>query len=214
MTQAHESDHLQPYRDAMAAHGPGFDATLWRDQAAQQLRFEVATGMLPCEGLRVADLGCGVGDLAAWLAGSAAPPAAYLGIDAQDDMVDEARAQQASVRAFETMFALEDITMDLARAADWSPDVCILSGTLNTMPQDMALDVVSRAFDVANVGVVFNFLSDRPAARYQGRDTSPARRFETTTVLQWCLERTPLVRFRQDYLDGHDATIAMMHVGP
>ncbi len=202
-------EHLQPYVDAMAAHGPSFDATLWRDPHAQQTRFEVALGMLPCGGLRVADLGCGLGDLAAHLADQRPLPAAYLGVDAQQQMVDAARS--AAPTAFDVCYEVVNLAQEDGVVPAWRPDVCIVSGTLNTMPQGLAMEVVLRAFKSSRVGVVFNFLSDRPHERFSGADTAPASRFATVDVLDRCLQATPRVRFRQDYLDGHDATIAMVH---
>ncbi len=203
-------DHLKPYVDAMAAHGPGFDATLWRSPAAQQARFEVAVQMLPCGGMRVADLGCGTGDLASFLLERGLAPAAYLGVDAQQEMVDA--AQRAADLDVETSFQVVNLAEGTGPLAAWKPDVCVISGTLNTMTQQLAIDVVGRAFEASRVGVVFNFLSDRPHERFAGKDTSPASRFATIEVLDWCLSTTPRVQLRQDYLDGHDATIAMTHV--
>ena len=42
------------------------------------------------------------------------------------------------------------------------------------------------------------------------KDTGVATRFDTLDWLDWALRTTPNVRFRQDYLQGHDATIAML----
>ncbi|MDP7028601.1 MAG: class I SAM-dependent methyltransferase [Phycisphaerales bacterium] len=202
-------DHLQPYVDALAEHGPGFEATLWRSPAAQRTRFEVATRMLCCANHRVADLGCGTGDFALFLAEGTSPPSAYLGVDAHREMVDAAREAVSGSASFETVFEVLDLVDDLRPVAAWKPDVCVISGTLNTMRQSQALDVVARAFEVSRIGVVFNYLSDRPHDRFVGRDTAPARRFATIEVLDWCMQMTPNVQFRQDYLDGHDATIAI-----
>ncbi len=41
-------------------------------------------------------------------------------------------------------------------------------------------------------------------------NTGPAKRFDTLAMLDWAMTRTPLVRFRQDYLGGHDAAITML----
>ena len=196
----------------MATHGPGFEATLWRNPLAQTLRFEVACGLIPVTGLRVADLGCGMGDLAGWLHSSGMQPAAYFGIDALPDMVHAAEARSEVGHEFHVQFAVADITDDVSVLRDWSPDVCVISGSLNTMTQAQAMKVVAEAFDLSKVGVVFNFLSDMPHPRFENQDTSPASRFSTIDFLQWSLKKTPWVQFRQDYIDGHDATIAMKKV--
>jgi len=43
--------------------------------------------------------------------------------------------------------------------------------------------------------------------------TDPARRLDPLRLVDWALDRTPLVRFRQDHLAGHDGLIAMDRPG-
>ena len=83
---------------------------------------------------------------------------------------------------------------------------------LSHLPRDSTTNRIARhtqAFDAARVGVVFNFLSNRPHREWDGRDLTPARRYDTVDWLDWAMGRTPLVRFSQAYYRGHDATIAM-----
>ena len=68
---------------------------------------------------------------------------------------------------------------------------------------------LKASFEAAAVGVVFNFLSNRPDEQWHDKDLGPARRFDTIRWLDWSLHLTSLVRFAQDYLDGHDATIVI-----
>ncbi|MCA9294617.1 MAG: hypothetical protein KDA20_12460, partial [Phycisphaerales bacterium] len=94
-------------------------------------------------------------------------------------------------------------------AADHPYDVVVFSGSLNTFDAKSARAIVRRAWKHARVGVAFNFLSrrhDRPP----GEDTGPARRFNPAPMVAWALRRTPNVLFRQDYFQGHDATIVMV----
>ena len=199
--------YLQPYREAMAHLGAGFEATLWQNKEAQLRRFDAALSLIPVAGLRVADLGCGPGDLFQRLEEREMTPSGFLGIDAQPEMVELARSNHPTAE-FETA----DLAQDLSALRSWQPDVCLISGTLNTMTSRQAWRLVLGVYETSRVGVVFNFLSNRPHPRYRGKDLRPARRFHTARWIARCLEITPSVSFRQDYLDGHDATIAMQHV--
>ena len=195
--------HLDAYRVAAREQGPGFAATLWGSPETQSLRFDIIDNM--CGGLadtRVLDLGCGDGALYQWLGERGTLLAAYLGIDALDEQVKRAREVHAGA-TFEHL----DISMasTLPSGFDW----VVISGTLNTMDDATTLHVLDLAWDAAAVGLVFNFLSDRPGLKWQSRPLGPARRHHLPKLMAWALERTPLVACRQDYLDGHDATLVM-----
>ena len=199
--------YLQPYREALGHYGPGFEATLWQNREAQRLRFDVALAMVDVSGLRVADLGCGTGDLFDHLQQKSLEVGAYLGVDAQPEMIDLARSDHPEQGA---SFQALDIVTEFDQVVSWSPDLCLVSGTLNTMSERMAWRLVKQAFLNSSRGVVFNFLSNRPHPRWAAKDLRPARRFNTVKWLERCLRETSQVAFRQDYMDGHDATIAML----
>ena len=91
--------------------------------------------------------------------------------------------------------------------------MCI-SGTLNTMDEQMARRLVGAAFDAAARAVVFNFLSSPDHPRFAGRDPAPARRFDPLRWLEFALGLSTRVTFTQVYLDGHDATILIEHDTP
>ena len=79
--------YLHPYSEAMSHFGPGFEATLWQNRESQALRFDVAMSLVDFSDVRLADLGCGPGDLIDHLKERRIQPAAYLGIDAQSEMI-------------------------------------------------------------------------------------------------------------------------------
>ena len=106
-------------------------------------------------------------------------------------------------------FLVADPVRDPACLEEAGADWVFISGTLNAMDEELARDLVDRAFAAAGVGVVFNFLSNRPHSRWDDRDLTPARRFDTAGWIDWAMSRTPLVRFSQAYYDGHDASISM-----
>src|SRR5262245_22395832 len=217
--------YLKPYREAVQRFGPSFHATLWSSREAQQLRFDVmiemagfagtaagrraraarAAGASDGAGLVVLDAGCGHGDFAAHLIDRDIRFKRYVGIDAVSELIDAAQAR----RLPNCEFRVADLIHDQPLLQEIKPDYVCISGTLNTMEESVAREAVSHAFEAANRGVVFNFLSDRPGGRWGARDIGPAKRFNTAGWLAWALDRTSFVSFTQEYLDGHDATIVM-----
>ena len=204
--EAADDDYLEPYRRAVAHFGAPFDATLWASREYQAVRFDVLRQMLDLDGLALLDAGCGLGDLCVFLNERHVRLRRYIGVDGVAEIVAGA-AQRRLPRA---EFHCRDFVSDAGALSIGHPDVIYFSGSLNTVPEATARQVVQRAWEVARRGVVFNFLSDRASRLSLARDTGPARRFDTLDWLDWALSATTHVRFRQDYLGGHDATIAMM----
>ena len=206
--------YLRPYADAARAHGSGFGTMLWRSPEGQKKRFEVIARMIEPEPRICADLGCGRADLLSYLADTNRIPQAYLGIDGIPDMYAAAQAviQDRALENAQCILAdfVADATLFQKLAADHDADTFIFSGSLNTLEEPRAKALLDRAWSAlpSNGLLIFNFLSDRVPGGDTG-ETGPAYRFKTLAMLDWALERTPLVRFRHDYLDGHDATIRM-----
>ena len=197
-------EYLAPYIEALEASGPGFDATLWASPEGQVRRFDVLIELGDIAAHRILDVGCGPGDLAHRLVELNVPFTEYIGFDALEGMVVKAAGENLPRCRYEVV----DVLAHPERMADVKPDIVVVSGTLNAMEEDLARELMVAAFDASAVGLVFNFLSNRP---HPDRNTcvSPASRFDTVAWLDWAMERTPMVRFSQSYYQGHDATIAM-----
>jgi len=198
---------LKPYRDAVERLGAGFGATLWSSREGQQLRFDVMIDLADFTDCTILDAGCGAGDFAQRLVDREVKFANYVGVDGVQELIHCARFRQLPC----CEFVLADLVRDASTIAARNPDYVCISGTLNTMDESVARQLVQSCFESAAQGVLFNFLSDRTHAKWEARDVSPARRFNTLQWFDWALERTSLVVFTQDYLDGHDATIMMRH---
>jgi len=210
--------YLDPYRHALRDRGVGFDALLWRSQDAQQRRFDALADAADPTDRIIADLGSGLADFAMRLRDRAAHPARYLALEALPEL-----AAKAAELAAKLPFPAESIELDFAGesdafdrlARDRGVTAFYFSGSLNTFKQRDAERVLVRAWDAlakhAGPGgaLAFNFLSDRNHGNRKA-PTGPARRFDTHRLLGFALDRTPLVRFDQTYLEGHDATIAMI----
>lgn len=208
--------YLQPYRDAVLRYGAGFSALLWSSREGQQTRFDVMIDLVDPEACRdtdmrglatctILDVGCGTGDFAQRLLDRDVKFSQYVGVDAVSEMIDAARERKLE----RCEFIVADVLTDESVLRDRAPDYACISGTLNTMDEDTARRLVHRCFEASAQGVVFNFLSNRPDEQWHDKDLGPARRFDTIRWLDWALHITPRMRFAQDYLDGHDATIVM-----
>lgn len=201
------AEYLEPYRQAVARFGPGFEATLWNSRDAQILRFDVMIELAGFADAVVLDVGCGHGDLAAHLLAREIPFRRYVGLDAIDELIEAARSRGLERCDFECA----DAVADPAAMARQEPDCVCLSGTLNTMEEPVARRLVRAAFEAARAGVVFNFLSTRVGPRWKGQDLGPAHRFDPVRWVDYALGLSPRVTFTQAYLEGHDATILVRH---
>lgn len=223
-------DYLKPYADAVADAGPRFEALLWRNRESQQQRFIALAEMLDLPGRSIADMGCGRADLAVFCHERGIMTARYIGIEgvpelaqASADVIAVAGLAHACVR---TGDFVADATMFDRLVREDEIDTIFFGGSLNTMPQREGERVLDRAWDalLSRIGglaqpagamsrvLVFNFLSDRfkgRRRRVRHDAAHPAHRYDTARMVAWALDHTPLVRFRHDYLDGHDATVVM-----
>ncbi len=217
--------YLEPYEQATRELGAGFEAQLWMSREAQEKRFEVLDELGRFSDRVVADLGCGQGDLAIYLCekyqlheerGEAGFPKLYIGIEGVAAMADHARTRAMEAGVHRSIFECADFVADESLpemlVTDAGVEVFVFSGSLNTLSMEQAQGVLDRfwlALAEAKRGtLIFNFLSNRHNAD-RTPATPPAVRFDPGVMLDWALERTPMVQLRHEYLKGHDATIVM-----
>jgi len=206
--------YLEPYAEAAEVHGEGFGTLLWRSTEGQETRFRVVEELIEPASRVIADLGCGRADLLSFLVRNGVEPAGYIGVDGIPAMVraGESVIRENGIKRASMVLAdfVAETSLFARLVAEFGVTGFVFSGSLNTLEQEQALSLLSRAFDdLPERGVlVFNFLSNRLA---EGglTDTGPAYRFDTLAVLDWALRQTVLVQLRHDYLRGHDATIWM-----
>lgn len=209
MTKQTGEDFLKPYREAIKKFGPSFEATLWHSREAQELRFDVMIDLANFGDCVIVDAGCGQGDFAARLLERDVVYSRYVGIDAVGEMIEVGRKRDLP----RCQFVVSDLIGVENVFSQHEPDYVCFSGTLNTMTQQAAQQLIKQAYEASAQGVVFNFLSDRYHKRYEGKDLTPASRFDTLGLLDWALGLSSRVSFTQSYLDGHDATIMIQHDG-
>jgi SAM-dependent methyltransferase len=210
-----DSPYLEPYREAVEASGASFESLLWHSRDYQEKRFETIVAMADPTGRVIADLGCGRADLLAWMHAHKVAYARYVGVEAIPEMIRFCRARAADEKLPGAEFIEDDFATDpdafKTLVNDHAVEQLVFSGSLNTFEEAQAMVVLERAWQAvasARGTLVFNFLSTHHPPGANPRPT-PARRFDPSAMLNWALQRTRLVRLRHDYLDGHDATIAM-----
>ncbi len=78
------------YAARLATHGETPEAVGWPNREKQELRFEVLCAIAPLSGSSVLDIGCGLGDLRAYLEQTRAC-GGYRGVDICPELVEAAR---------------------------------------------------------------------------------------------------------------------------
>ena len=155
--------------------------------------------------MSILDVGCGLGDFADYLIDHQISFASFQGIDAMEQMISEANNKSLPRCTFSIGDVIEN--EGLLQGFDW----ITMSGTLNAMPQSLAMELVSKAFSACTIGVAYNFLSNQCKHNLE-EDLTPASRFDTVQMLEQAFKLTRNVTFDQSYLDGHDATIILKKV--
>lgn len=202
--------YLEPYREAVRTHGPGFEALLWRSQEYQVTRFKVLAEVCRPKGAVLADMGAGRGDLLGFLRAAEQEPKLYVGVEGISELVESVRERFPGSR-WETADFVRDAGLFARLVQEHGVQQVVFSGSLNTLDERTALAVLDRAWDAlyGREGSVlaFNFLSS--AGRKRRESTGPANRFNSGHVFKWAQRASGRMLFRQDYLGPHDATVAL-----
>ncbi len=189
---------LCAHRDSLRRYGYSPWALYWSNREVQERRFQVLfeAGIQP--GQSLLDVGCGFGDLAAWLERQGCP-VDYTGIDLSPDLLAEGRRRHPGLRLLEgDLFDLDPAP----RAFDW----VVLSGTLNRDLGDdgaYARRLILRMWDACRLGIAFNLLDARhepTASRWDMQSFHPEE------ILTLVRRFAPRVELRDGYLDN-DFTI-------
>ena len=180
------------YESRLREHGPTARGMDWKDERSQRLRFAMLVDGLELAGRSLHDVGCGSGELCAFLK-ERGLDLAYRGSDLSAEMIAAARARHPGA-SFERADLLHD---EIAPS-----DVLVTSGLfhvkLAASDSDWGAfvrDMVRRMFALCRHAIAFNLMSDQvdfrvPELAY----TSPA---ETLAFCQRELSRH--VRLRHDY---------------
>jgi len=194
-----DANNVRYYTERVETYGLDVRSVDWGSRESQALRFSVLADLEDLQGRSVLDVGCGTGDLLAWLR-AAGLSVTYTGLDITTAMVDASRA-----RFPDATFAIGDLhdpPPDLAPEYD----VVVASGIFAYRRHDAEAYIastVSRMFARSRIAAVFNALS---AWAVDPDETDTL--VEPAWALGMCRTITPRLAFRHDYLPN-DFTIAL-----
>lgn len=194
-----DSETTRFYDEQIRLYGYGYRALGFGRRASQEKRFAAALGLGNFHGKRLLDVGCGFGDLLAWLNSRGIEPR-YTGVDIVRPMIERCRKRFAGTGA---KFLIGDA---LSFVADEPYDYVVASGIFGYAAKDTKARVrptLERLFNLTRVGMAVNFLSRRATTR------SPGRLYlHPSDVLQFALKLTPAVRLDHTYMPN-DFTLCL-----
>ena len=169
----------------------------WKNFYSQQARFAMLEGIGDMNGCSALDVGCGHGDLRAYL-DDKYPQMRYLGIDQMEDFLDTAIERYAHLP--ETAFFLGDFyAAELPHM-----DFVIACGSLSyhRSDPDFIYQIITKLFKTCRIAFGFNLLSkvDAPGGILVAYDPQ--------VILKHCQTLTGNVILHEGYFDG-DFTVWM-----
>ncbi len=189
---------LHYHRQRIAEFGTGTQALGWRGEPSQRKRFEVIAAAADFSGATVLDVGCGLGDLKAYL-DERFEGVRYLGVDQMPEFI--AAASQRYAQCPRTALYCADFsTAQLPMS-----DVVVASGALGyrSAEPDFHFHMIRRMWAVCARVLVFNCLD---AGRFAAHPLLVGR--DVDEVLGLCQALAADVELVQGYL-ADDFTVVM-----
>jgi len=198
-----DSQTTRFYEDHVRRYGYTYRALGFGRRSWQEKRFAAVQALGSFHGKRILDVGCGFGDLLAWLRARGIEPD-YTGLDICKPMIERCRARFGRSAKFMMGDALTFVS-------DYTWDYIIASGIFGYNAKDTRKRLqptLERLYDLSRIGLAVNFLSRRSPSRSPGRFyVHPA------DVLQFALNLTPAVRLDHAYLPN-DFTVCLYRTPP
>lgn len=187
------------YEPRIGRYRKGHEITDWEDEESQRERFRIFTDTVPLEGCSLLDVGCGIGDLYAYLQEQKIR-ASYTGIDILPGMIEKARERFPRLPLH-----VGDIFTDSPFKAK-SFDVVYCSGIFNLQMGDnraLLQRALPRFFDHSRGWVVFNLLDPDHFA-----DNCRYCCFKPEEVLSWVAAYSADARIYRDYVPNDFTIVA------
>lgn len=179
-------------------NGSTIHALGYRSQESQTRRFQTLLQLGDFSHCSVLDLGCGFGDLKAFL-DQHYKDFVYLGVDFLKEFIEGAQLRYGEL-ANTQFFEADFLTVGLPEV-----DIVIASGSLNYRSENALhpWQSISRMWEAANKGVVFNLLD---AAQFESDEV--LRAYDQNEVLNFCRQLDPDTEIISGYLPD-DFTVLM-----
>lgn len=155
-----ETDLKNYYDQHLESHGPSAMGVGWKNEAAQQIRFDQLAKIIESKnGFTINDLGCGIGDLYKYLSGNQDIHFQYYGYDMLESMLHVARTRFAeSKNAHWIKIGKADELLEA--------DYTIASGIFNlkyateeSAWMDYILETLDQMNEKSKCGFAFNMLT-------------------------------------------------------
>ena len=187
-------DHLRSqYLPLLNEHGTTHRAVNWGSARGQQRRFEILMEALTKSPASILDVGCGVGELAAFLE-SRGYCGAYEGVDLLPEMIETAQRRFPQHRFTQSI-------VDAPFNGVW--ELIVASGIMAYCTFEQLKAMARSMYDACTVAVAFNVLSTWGPNQDDGDVYH-----DPLETLAECRKITPWVTLRHDYMP-HDFTIYM-----
>ena len=179
------------YEQTLSQREENYDIVDWADEPSQRRRFEVLADNVPLAGRSILDVGCGLGDLWAFLKDREVA-VRYTGVDIVPKMIAAARDRHP-----EATFVFADV-FDQDPFGPGSFDVVFVSGAFNLeLGNNMQFlaRALARLLTIARGQLVFNLLHHRAERKYDY-----CAYYDPEKVLALVAEAGRDVRLIDDYL--------------
>ena len=194
------------YRDHVRRFGYGYKALGYGRRTSQEKRFAAALALGSFHRRSLLDVGCGFGDLLAFLNARGVRPR-YTGVDICPPMIERCKRR---FRDSGARFFIGD-ALDWEPAGDESFDYVVASGIFGYAAKGTRARLrttLEHLFCLAGIGLAVNFLSGCTPRR------SPGRLYVYPwDMLQLALGMTPALRLDHAYLPN-DFTLCMYKTPP
>lgn len=196
-----KGDFQRPYyADLAARHGNSREVAGWGSQNSQEGRFAIFADCLPIAGQRLLDVGCGRGDLLAYLKRTGNAPAHYVGVDLMPEIAAFARANhpEADIRCGDLL----DPAFEVPEV-----DFAVSSGVFNLTGPDheqwvaaMLAAIYRRCRRGMAINIISRFAPEHKPDHYYA---------DPSTMLAMGLALSPYAVLRHDYAI-HDMTLVVL----
>ena len=154
----------QYYAPRMREDAADHEILGWESRKDHLERFEVIAELLPLEGSRILDVGCGLGNLLEFMKEQSIVPARYVGVDLLDCMV-KAAGERHPEGDFRCLDLFEDT--DFASQNRRQFDVIVASGIFNLYlgnNREFMIKALCAFADLEPAYIIFNFLDSSLAS--------------------------------------------------